>query len=145
MNAWKADAAAETGASISIPKSISKILPIGERNWVEPALLIGAAAYLWVNLFRIFRTPFLLGGDQVYFWTYAQRMLNGERVYRDFFQFTPPGTDVIYLAAFKLFGPHAWVTNAIVFALGLALCWTCFSVASDVMDRRSAVLAAALF
>ena len=116
-----------------------------DRTWHLPALLLGASAYLALNLFRFLRAPFLLSGDQIFFWMFAQRMLAGERIYRDFFQYTPPGTDVVYLAAFKLFGPHIWVTNAIVFALGLALCWICSSVASEIMDRSSAALAAALF
>lgn len=116
-----------------------------QHSWHSPALLIGAAAYLSLNLYRFFRVPFLLGGDQVFFWMYAQRMLAGEKIYRDFFQFTPPGTDLIYFTSFKLFGPHIWVTNAIVLALGLALCWICFSIASEIMDRSTALLAAALF
>lgn len=48
--------------------------------------------YLYLNLFSLSNTPFLLEGDQTFFWTYAMRMLQEERVYRDFFQFTPPGT-----------------------------------------------------
>jgi hypothetical protein len=113
--------------------------------WVPLALLLGAATYLYLNLFALPRTPFLLGGDQVFFWMDAQRMLGGEKIYRDFFQFTPPGTDLVYLASFKLFGPYLWVTNAAVFVLGVALCFICFAVARDMMDRSSALLASALF
>jgi hypothetical protein len=87
----------------------------------------------------------LLGGDQAYFWTYAQRILHGERVYRDFFQFTPPGTDLAYAAAFGLFGARLWVTNAVVVALGVALGWCCFRVAVRVMGAHLAALASALF
>lgn len=104
-------------------------------------LLFGAAVYLYVNLFYSARVPFLLNGDQLYFWMYAQRMLGGARVYQDFFQYTPPGTDFVYLSFFKLFGPYVWVTNVIVLALGVALTWICFSVASEIMQRRSALLA----
>jgi hypothetical protein len=64
-------------------------------DWSVVALLLGSAAYLYVNLFVLPNTPYLLGGDQTYFWVDAQRMLSGERPYRDFFQFTPPGTDVV--------------------------------------------------
>ena len=41
-------------------------------------MLLGVAAYLYVNLFALPRTPFLLSDDQVYFWMYGQRMLHGE-------------------------------------------------------------------
>jgi hypothetical protein len=106
---------------------------------------MGAAVYLYVNLFSFPHIPFLLGGDQTYFWMDAQRMLDGGRIYQDFLQFTPPGTDLLYLALFKFFGLNVWVTNAMVLALGVALCSMCFELASEIMERRSAVLAAALF
>jgi hypothetical protein len=108
-------------------------------------LLLGVAVYLYLNLFFLPETPFLLSDDQAYFWMDAQRMLDGERVYLDFIQFTPPGTDLVYLYLFRLFGLHLWVTNAVVLALGIGLCWSCFAVASEIMNRRSAVLTTAFF
>lgn len=106
---------------------------------------LGLAVYLYLNLFAFPRTPFLLNGDQAFFWMDAQRMLNGEQVYQDFFQFTPPGTDLIYLGLFRVFGLYVWVTNLMVLALGLALCWVCFSLASEILERRLAALATFLF
>jgi len=117
----------------------------GRIDWPLVFLLLGAATYLYFNLFSPSHTPILLGGDQVYFWTYAERMMDGERIYRDFFQFTPPGTDLLYLGLFKLFGPSVWVTNAMVLALGVALCWLCFALAGEIMGRRSAMLATIFF
>lgn len=114
-------------------------------DWSVAFVLLGAATYLYLNLFSLSNTPFLLGGDQVYFWMGGQRMLHGERIYLDFFQFTPPGTDLLYFALFKLFGFHVWVTNAAVLALGVALCWMCFSLAGEIIQRRSAVMATAIF
>ena len=108
-------------------------------------VLLGAAAYLYLNLFALLHTPFLLGGDQVFFWLDAQRMLYGQRIYQDFLQFTPPGTDYFYLGLFKLFGFRIWVTNAAVLALGVAFCWMCFSLVRDLTRRSSALLATALF
>lgn len=108
-------------------------------------VLAGAAAYLYANLFVSGDVPVLLGGDQVYFWLYAQRMLNGERQYLDFFQFTPPGTDLFYLTLFKIFGSHIWVTNLAVLALGVALCWVCLRISAALMRRSLAVLATGVF
>jgi hypothetical protein len=101
--------------------------------------------YLYANLFVLPATPILLGGDQVYFWMDAQRMMFGEVPYRDFFQFTPPGTDFLYLGLFSAFGPCIWVTNALVFVLGMALCWVCFSVSRQIMSRTTALLCTFLF
>jgi hypothetical protein len=108
-------------------------------------LMLGVAVYLYLNLFSFPHTPFLLSGDQAFFWMRAQRMLDGDRIYRDFIQFTAPGTDLVYLSLFRLFGLHLWVTNAVVLALGIGLCWACFALASEIMNRRSAVLATAFF
>jgi hypothetical protein len=114
-------------------------------NWFVLTVMLGIAAYLYVNLFVLPRTPLLLGGDQTFFWVDAQRMLYGERPYQDFFQFTPPGADLVYLALFKVFGPRIWVTNAVVLLLGVALCGVCFSIARQIMDRHLALLATLLF
>jgi hypothetical protein len=108
-------------------------------------LLLIAAAYLYLNLFALPNAPFLLGGDQAYFWMDGQRMLYGDKPYRDFFQFTPPGTDLFYLVMFKLFGPYIWVTNMSVLVLGVALTWICYEVAGEIMEHGPALFSALLF
>jgi hypothetical protein len=106
---------------------------------------VGSGAFLYVNLFLLPRIPILQAGDQMFFWMDAQRMLFGERIYRDFFQFTPPGTDYFYFALFKLFGLRIWVTNAAILFLGVVLCVVCFSLTRQVMNRWPALLAVSLF
>jgi hypothetical protein len=108
-------------------------------------IALSSAAFLYWNLWLSPRIPILEGGDQVFFWMDAQRMLLGEHVYRDFFQFTPPGTDFFYLAVFKIFGPRIWVTNAIILLLGVALALACYFVARRLMNRAPAALSAFLF
>lgn len=104
----------------------------------------GAAAYLYLNLFRLPHTPLVLGGDQLYFWMNAYRMLFGERIYQDFFQATPPGTDLVYFAAFRMFGAQVATANAVVLLLGVALCLVCFRIAEQ-MTKRSLALLCSLF
>lgn len=116
-----------------------------KHNGVWHALFIGAPLYLYMNLFSLRGIPYLLGGDQIFFWVYAQRTFFGEHIYLDFFEFTPPGTVFVYLALFKFFGLRIWVTNAAVLLLGVALCWICFSVALRLMERELALLASFLF
>jgi hypothetical protein len=108
-------------------------------------ILAGMAFYLYINLFVFLHVPVLQGDDQVFFWTNAQRMLLGERAYLDFFQYTPPGTDLLFLAVFKLLGLHIWALNLTVLALGTALCWICFRVGSQVMECGQALLATLLY
>jgi hypothetical protein len=108
-------------------------------------LLAATACYLYLNLFYLPNIPFLMGGDQVSFWLRGLRMLNHELVYRDFYQFTPPGADVVYFGIFRLLGPHVWVTNLFVLLLGVVLCGVCFSIAGKIMEGRFAALITALF
>jgi hypothetical protein len=114
-------------------------------RWLETFALTAATFYLYINLFTFSHVPFLLDGDQQFFWVYAQRMLYGQHAYKDFFQFTPLGTNLVYLAFFHLFGPRIWVTNLAVLFLGLALFWICFELAKQLMERNLALLAAFLF
>jgi hypothetical protein len=118
---------------------------IRKRVWLVPLMLIGISVYLYLNLFVVPNVPILLSGDQVFFWMNGQRMLYGEHPYQDFFQFTPPGADVIYFAIFKLFGPRIWSLNFTVLALGVALCWVCFMIASQIMERELAILSTLFF
>jgi hypothetical protein len=101
--------------------------------------------YLYVNLFILPVTPILLTGDQVYFWMNAQRMIYGEQIYQNFFQFTPPGADLFYFALFKIFGLRIWVTNSVVLVLGIVLSLVCFRIASRLVKRPLAAVATLLF
>jgi hypothetical protein len=121
------------------------LLSTRKLPWILPSLCAGAALYLYLNLFVHARVPILLSGDQLYFWMDAQRILHGELPYRDFFQFTPPGTDLVYFLPFKLFGPYLWVTNLVVLVLGVAVCGICFSIATEVMELDLALAATLLF
>jgi hypothetical protein len=114
-------------------------------GYYHAGVLLGSSIYLYTNLFAGLRTPFLLGGDQALFWANAQRLLHGELIYRDFLEFTPPGTDLLYLGAFSLLGSRIWIPNLVVLLLGVILCWLCFYIARSIMKPTQAALAAALF
>lgn len=109
-------------------------------------LVAGAVAvFLATRAFVYPGVPVLLGGDQGFFWSYADRILHGELPYKDFFQFTPPGADLVFAGAFALFGPRVWVADAVVVALGTALGAVCFRVARQVCSDADAALATAVF
>jgi hypothetical protein len=119
--------------------------PRRQLNSFIALVLLGVVAYLYLSLFVLPNIPILQGEDQVFFWMNAQRMLHGDRPYLDFFQYTPPGTDLFFLLLFKLFGTRVWVLNAAVIALGAALCGICFHVARQTMERPLALLATVLY
>src|SRR5579859_4906145 len=116
-------------------------------RWLRatPAMLLAIAAFLYANLFLFPATPFLLEGDQAYFWYFAQRIVGGDHVYRDFLQYTPPGTDLVYSVPLALFGGRIWLPNAMDLLLGVALCGICFALARRLMDRGPALLATGVF
>ncbi len=118
---------------------------ISKTTWWYVSIVLACTAYLYLNLFVSAKTPFLLGGDQVYFWMGAQRILDGQAVYRDFFQITPPGTDLIYATFFKVLGTAIWVTNSVVIALGVLMGCACFSVSRQFMKDPQAALSTGLF
>jgi phage shock protein PspC (stress-responsive transcriptional regulator) len=81
--------------------------------------------------------PVLQRDDQITFVVNAMRMLHGEMIYLDFYQYTPPGTDLVYLGLFKAFGVHAWIASAVVVLLGMAALFVCYAIAAQVMPRTS--------
>jgi hypothetical protein len=118
------------------------------RRWTSASVLAGIATYLAARTFvlRDARAmPVLLGGDQGFFWMYGERMLGGEVPYRDFFQFTPPGADVVHLVAFAILGTRMWVASALLVALGVGLGAACFRIACGILAEPVAALATALF
>ena len=119
-------------------------MPTGINRFAVTVLL-GSATYLYFNLFTFAGVSFLLDGDQVYFWTYGLRMLHGDRIYQDFFTMHPPGTGLFYSTLFAFFGEKIWVTNLAVLMLGVAACWLCFHIASQIMESSLALLATFLF
>ncbi len=108
-------------------------------------ILLGSGVYLCCNLYSLRRAPFLLGGDEQVFWMNALRMQQGELIYRDFFEFTPPGTDLVYLSAFALFGARIWVPSVVQLVLGISLAFLIFHIARFVLKTAEAALAVALF
>ncbi|QEE28424.1 hypothetical protein FTW19_10675 [Terriglobus albidus] len=125
--------------------AIEPLLRIPEGLRWHAVVALSSALYLYLNLFSSPRFPFLLGGDQVYSWMGAQRLLDGQTIYRDFFQFTPPGTDLVYAGSFGLFGNAIWVTNAIALALGVLSACLCYSLSRQLMSVASALTATGLF
>src|SRR6202034_150264 len=65
--------------------------------------------------------PLVAHDDQILFFIRAARMVHGQILYRDFFELVTPGIDLLYAAAFRLFGIQAWIIQAWNIVLGLAL------------------------
>ena len=115
------------------------------NSWHVAAIGLFSAVYSYLNLFTLHGTPYLLGGDQVYLWTGAEQILRGQVIYRDFFQYTTPGADLVFAAFFRVFGASIWVTNLVVLVLGVVTACVGFSVSRKLMRVEMAAICTVLF
>ena len=115
----------------------------GKRNPIWLVLVLAVAfVFLYLSLFSLSGTPIFRSGDDCVFWVYACRMLAGQVFLRDFHQFTPPGTDLVYMTAFHFFGPGVHTINWTILCLGMLLGVVCFLNARAIMRAEWAALAA---
>ena len=75
----------------------------------------------------------------------GRRMCAGEVLYRDFFQFSTPGTSALYAVLIRTFGPRLWLPNLLLLAAGLGLAWVGVAIAKKVLRPGLALLPSALF
>jgi hypothetical protein len=110
-------------------------------------LLLGAAAYLYCFLFAWPLLPIESSdlGDSILYIASPLRMLQGEVMYRDFFEFVAPGYAMLCLAFFKLFGVRYWIPNLLVMILGIGQVWLGYSIAKKLMRPAIAWLPSAIF
>lgn len=107
--------------------------------------MVGALTFLYLNLFILPGIPILVSEDPQIYLMNATRMLEGQMIYRDFFQFTPPGTELLYLALFKLFGTQGWIPNAVLVLFGLGFAWLSIEISKKVVRGPMAFLPGLLF
>ena len=108
-------------------------------------LLLGAWASLYFQLFVFPGIPVLAQGDQSVYLFNARRMLEGQVIYRDFFQFTFPGTESAYCLLFRIFGVRAWLSGAMLIVLGVGLGLLSVAISRRLLSGASVFLPALLF
>jgi len=123
------------------PNSLSK----ESETWPVRWFLVGTTAFLYLLLFVPPATPVYLPGDVSVYQLNAMRMLDGQVIYRDFFQFTLPGTELVYFMLFKLFGIRTWIANAMLLALGFSLAWLSITISKRIMNGWATILPGLLF
>jgi hypothetical protein len=109
--------------------------------WFLPA----AVAFLYLEVFMLPHIPLLARDDQSIYLLNATRMLYGQVMYRDFFQFTPPGTELLYSALFRWFGVRAWIPQGILILIGVGLTWLGIVISAKLMRGWSTLLPSLLF
>lgn len=116
-----------------------------DTRWATPGFLAFAFLYLFLTLFLVTGTPIFFENDHFLQMYDSVRMLEGERIYKDFFQFTFPGTEVWYLILFSVFGQKLWLLNATILLLGFSLAWTILAMSRRLMTGAFVYVAPTLF
>ena len=111
-----------------------KLCAVGPPRWAVLGFLIFAAVYLYLIFFVFPHTPIYRDGDGDLYLASARRLFDGEVMYRDFSQFTFPGTEVLYVTLFKLFGPALWEGNLAIVGAGVGLSWLTLAISRKLIQ-----------
>ncbi len=103
-----------------------------------------AFLFLYLQLFQFPFTPYYFPGDHLIHISVGMRLLDGEVLYRDVFQITPPGTELWYAIFFAIFGLKVWILNFTILALNLALVWLAWYFSRQLFDGWLIYLAPAI-
>jgi len=98
------------------------------KPWLVLVFLLACATFLFLQTFILPHLPRIAGGDQGIHLSLAARMLDGQVMYRDFDHFPLPGTDLLYLAIFKVVGVSAWITPSMLILIGVAIAWLSINI-----------------
>jgi len=110
-----------------------------------PWFMLVAAIFISSLLFTPAGVTIFVPGDVRLHLLNAMRMLEGQAIYTDFFQFTTPGTELIYLVLFRVCGPRAWIPNAMLLVLGLGMVWLSTAISRKLMRGWAVFLPGLLF
>src|SRR6185295_8006553 len=92
----------------------------------------------------VFIYPFPSGSNGVFF-DEAHRVLHGQVMYRDFFEFVGPGNVYLNALVLRLFGPHMAALGVLAIALGTGAVLLVHQLAALVVPGRWRLLAPAAF
>jgi hypothetical protein len=115
------------------------------RTWLILLILLASCLFLYLQVFVLPSTPRAALGDQSLYLHNAARMYGGELIYQDYDYFTLPGTDVLYLALFKIFGIRTWIPQALLITVGVLSMWISIKISSKIMTGPAVFLPGLLF
>ncbi len=108
-------------------------------------LLVGTAIFIYLEVFVLLAVPISIANDQSINLDNALRMVHGQAIYKEFFQYTLPGTELFYFALFKMFGIRAWIPNGALIALAVLIAWLGMVISRRVLEGWHAYLPSLLF
>jgi len=110
-----------------------------------PCFLLAVFIFLYLKTFIFPAVPIYQGANAPVFLLEARRMLDGQIIYRDFFELVFPGMPLTYAALFKLFGVKAWIPAALLAVAGTALAWLSVVISRKLVGGALVYLPGALY
>lgn len=120
----------------SVPISQTYFLPEAESSERRIAIFIFLLGCCYLSLFRRYTT---MDPDEGIILQGAQRILNGQVVYRDFFSFLTPGSFYQTALLFRLFGDSILVARTALVVIGAAVSTITYLLARRVCSRMVAM------
>src|SRR4051794_1385373 len=103
---------------------------------IDGIFLVIAFAFLYFHLFLWPVTPIYYEMDHVALLNDAKRMVHGEAIYRDFFEFVFPGVHLLYAALMEVFGPRYWIANFYILVHGLVSTALCVALGRKIIGSN---------
>jgi len=118
-----------------------QFVPGSLRTKVPYVLLgFGAALFFYLHLFHFPAVPIWHDGDLPIYLDHAERMFDGQVLYRDLFQFNMPGTEYLYCFLFRGFGVHLWIAQLSLFLTAVTSSLLIYSLSRTVLSGAQALL-----
>jgi len=114
-------------------------------NRVMLGVMLASALFLFLQTFILPGVPKIANGDQGIHLSLASRMLDGQKIYRDFDHFPLPGTELIYFTLFKIFGVRAWIAPVMLILIGVSMTWVSIRISAGIMSGPIVFLPGLLF
>ena len=116
-----------------------------DPRWLYAAAGLGAAIFFYLQFFHLPFEPIWIRGDQAIYLDHAERMLHGEVLYRNLFEFNLPGTEYLYYFLFLCFGVRLWIVPLAMLITLTASTLLVYSLSRVVLRGIIALLPAAAF
>ncbi|MCU1297120.1 MAG: hypothetical protein JWO91_1398 [Acidobacteriaceae bacterium] len=129
------------GDSVPVGQTSGVYLP--EESRAERLIAVGLFLLSFIYL-CIFRRYTLIDPDEGIVLQGAQRILDGQVLYRDFFSFFTPGSYYFNSLLFRVFGDSFMVARTAVAFMGAAFCVITYVLARRVCSRQIALLVTGL-
>lgn len=115
------------------------------QTWLVLLFSLASGIFLYLQLFVFPATPRVAVGDQSIYLHNAARMDAGQLIYRDYDTFTLPGTDLLYVVLFRLFGVRGWIPQMMLLSVGVMSNWLSIKISAKVMSGPAVFLPGLLF